>query len=515
MARSGDHGARTQRDTMFVIATLNPGTVGTTRDDWAVVADRSHELAQLVLHRLDDLLQEPGWTGDSADTFRARITTDLVNQVMMFSESARDMVRALEPVQQAADAAFATASAHDVPWDRNAPWSVQQKKLDWRQYLVNTVVDVATGKLGVDEAASVSRFNSAQAAAPYEVKTASGGVVTTVPATTWSGVQSQAKPQTEVTAGVVAPATNRFDVWMEALSLNAGEKAAVTAAADRTEDSLASYLSDQVTVQVQDFTPITTDPSTTGGLGVFGSPTSSGPMGIGLDGARPGLGTSSVTSKVGDFWATDPGLITPTITSPSYGDGPAWVYPGSTWLDGAGSGAVDPGVFGGSSTSAAGAALAPLGALGAVAAGGVGAAYAGGQGSPSMGAPGFGGMGMGGPGGAGALAPGAGSAAAGGPPTFQVGQGGKPVVGVGTPGTVAANQPVSSLAQARAQGFSGAPVSGAGGAPMGGPAAGGPMAGGRGRKRDEHGDSSDGTWLKEMDDVWGTNPDQSDQDWPR
>ena len=520
MTGNGNHHARTQRDSLHVIASLNPGDVTETQNQWTATADQTRTLWEEVTRRLGDLLQEPGWTGDSADTFRERISKDLLAGLARAEQAARNVAEELNPVAEATRTAYAVAAANGVPWDRDAAWRVEQKKVSLLDYVVNTVADVATGEVGINEAATVARFNKAQANADYEVKTASGAVRATVSASTWSGVEAQHKPQTEVTIGVVAPATNNFDVWMEALNLNGGAKQQVTTAANSAESSLATFFAGSDSKAVNTTTYEAPKESVFDGNKDF--------VNSGTYGSRPAnTGTYTGDSDTGvrsgvanSFWmsGSTAHLVTPPTGTSS--DQAAWVYPGSTWFDGTRASGVDPALLHGAPTGSGPATpLAAVGGAGGAAglAGAAGMGLMGGRGAMPWGslaaglpAPGAGGIGA-----PGATIPGVGgSAAAGGPPTFQVGQGGRPVVAAGVPGTVTSNTPVSTLSQAQAQsaGGSGSAAGGQGG--TGGGAGAAPMAGRKGDKKDNKGAAGESGWLEEDDDVWGVKPDHVD-DWPR
>jgi uncharacterized protein YukE len=512
MSGSANHQSRTQRDTLHVIASLNPGYVAETVRQWQDLGNQARALQENLTRQLDALLQEQGWTGDSAETFRARITSDLSQQIAVFAQQATDVADALAPLQETADTAYETASTNGVPWDRNAPWRVEQKKVNFWDYAVNTAGDVVSNKVGIDEALSLSRFNAAQKNADYMVKDAGGALQTTVSASTWSGVQAQSKPQTEVTAGVVAPSTNQFDVWMEALNLNSGAKAAVTQAANVTESTLVQFLAPPDGAPEPITLPDTIDAIPDGGgfsPGVYGS-------------TRPNTGVygeAAPNSGIAPgFWVDDAAVhVWQDAAQTEATTQPTWTYPGTTWIDGTQASGVDSSLFGGSSGSSAGS------AIGSVVTGAPAAGFAGVAGAGMLAGTGMSGRMGGMPGGL--LGAGSGSVAAGGPPTFQVGQGGRPVLSAGAPGTVAANQPASSIAQATGRGATAAPVGaggrGAGGAgpaggsrggagsagPRGGTAgaggAGGPLAGRRDDRAKKDADDLDGTWLEEQDEVWG------------
>lgn len=525
---SESHYARTQRDGLIIISTVNPHDLGSVVAGWEQLAQRADELRTQVQERLDVLIGNDGWEGTGAEAFRAALVGRIAEPLERSAQGTTGLATELTPLVDRVRSATATAEVSAIPWD-GAPWSVRQKKLLPGDFEVRKPDE--SGVPQVDATASRNALDSAQANAPYEVRDGSGRVVKTVPVDEWRAISSQPTPMPPQIVGEVSAPVHRVDVVFEDLDLNTGVRARVAAAATGVESA---------------FTTLLSAPS------VATDPTYEGPNLPGQDGTLP-PGTEPGQRSTGT-----PSVATPGSGSGSTGPGASGPGAGSTVGQPGGSGSVSGGSgAGGSGSGASGAGGSGSGGSGGgggagVGGSGVGSAAVGGgngwwtSGTSAAGVDGHGQFGVPLGGGAtdtvatssagagfgslagGALMSGAGllggrnlaamsgvggmsatsgvfgttaSGAAGTNPSFSMGSTGRGTVSPGNVGSVQfAEGGRGSSGAGGASGSSGSSGSGTS-AVQGGPV---PVGGRRSRDdADEDSDELEGTWLEEDVDVWG------------
>ncbi len=491
MASYTGHGNRTQRDSLYVIATSNPADLEAVVSRWQSLASRAAGARALVEERLAALVSPDGWQGPGAETYAAAVTKEIIDPLKQMEASAKQMAAALTPIRETVATAVSVAVQTPIPWDETRVWTIGQQKLNFLDYAVDTAGKVVTNKIGIDEALSKQRYDAAQAKAPVEIKNGSGQVMQTMSPTEWATTQAQTKPLAAVFHGAVSTDTNNHDVWFEYRGLNTGRHQVVATATDQVEQQLGGFLG--------------------------GSTTGQEPV-VGGQSARTGLGESNVNTFSGlGFASTSPasydpaGYVAPTgsgiaVPETSTGSPAGTAVPTSPWLTS--SSTPVPGLPGVSGTVSAGLPTAGGGAV--PAAPSYGMAPAGGMaaGVPSVGGWGtalggaaigaaFGGVGFGQAGGAGiasaAVAPsGVGGLSGARPATGTVGASSNPsfkMDGTGR-GTAFAGESGTSSSAGGVRGADGQGT----GAPLTSR-----------RKGDKESDSEldDDTWLEEDQDVWG------------
>lgn len=516
------YGTHTQRALLALIGSTALTNIRATRNMWEDTALKASTIADLVEARLDALTSpEGGWTGPGAESFKALVRKDLVENLRTYALRAAGVSKSgnantgyaadLKPVEQQVDASYSTATHHNIPWDVDTQWRVDQEVPD--QGLVSKIEEVVQGE---DE-----DYEEAKKKAPYMILNGQSSTLKKVPQPEWEALEQSITPvqPPDVFTRAKVPVdaqVHRFDRLMEAQQMNDGVKTSVHTAASDVHGKLAAY-------QPQDLEEFTftggklangdqvTDHNggapAPGAGGQSPKPSPGGP-GAPAPGPAPAPETPGPQDPTNPHPPGPPGEgITPGPGGPG-GPGVPGPGPGGPGIPGPGPGGpevpmpdpTDPTLPGGpgdgpggyEDPGTGGAGVTP-GAPGGPGVGGIGGPGAGGPApSPTIGtgpgAPGAGGMGSLGVGGPVAAGGGAGT-------SFQLGANGRPMVNPGSVG------PVAGANGASPGGGAGAGAGGAGGS--GG--AGGPM--GRrtqGNDEEESGEEIDGTWLEEDESVWGS-----------
>lgn len=514
---SSNYGEHTQRALLALIGSTTLTNLRATRSMWEDTAQRASTIADLIEERLDALTSdEGGWTGPGAEAFAALIRKDLVKNLRDYALRAAGVspkgnantgyAADLKPVEQQVDASYSTASHHNIPWDVDTQWRVDQEVPD--QGLLSKVEEVVQGE---DE-----DYEEAKKKAPYMILNGQSATLKKVPQPEWESLEQSITPVDPPsiftrTSVPVDAKVHRFDRLMEAQQMNSSVKPSVHTAANDVHSSIASYqpqepedfaftggsLADgkEVTDHTGGTAPAPGGSGPKPGPSTPGGPTTPtpGPETPDPDPTNPHQpGPETGTPHPGP--TPGPGGPTPGPGGPTPGPGVPPIDPTDPTYPG------DPGPGGYDDPKTGGAGVTGPTAPGAPGPGGIGGPSVGGPApSPTIGT----GPGAAGVGGMGSLGVGA-PVAAGARPgmSFQVGANGRPMVNPGSVGPVAGANGASP-----GSGAGGGAGAGTGaGAGSGTSAAGAPM-GRRGQNSDdeeENGEEVDGTWLEEDDSVWGS-----------